>query len=259
MLLHYKPMMLLSLPNSGSDWFAKCFLSDEKIKYFREFFNPIVNPNFENQLIECFGCELPGTIEMIAAPHSKENLMRLVQQTWKTTNYNFTKENYSTFKIDFFHQIFQCFILRRKLELCLPGFKREQVMTWYCSLFQSLKHNLHHLESLDKNLYNISKTAIQKANTINKQQVAAHVIYDLHQMKQAKKFNIIVFEYDELMTASFDELENKIKTIDNILNSSYITEMIIKTRIPKIGYYEKLGKDTEFFANELRQEYENTF
>ena len=51
-------LLMLSMPNNGSDWLVKTITnSQDGCKYFREFFNPGTNPKYSDALGEEFGCE----------------------------------------------------------------------------------------------------------------------------------------------------------------------------------------------------------
>ena len=96
-----KPLLLLSAPNNGSDWFADTLInSQQNLNYFREFFNPCTNPKYAPILSEGFGCEYDSCYEKIIT--CQDDLLQVIfDDTWKKENYNFTKENYSCAKIPF--------------------------------------------------------------------------------------------------------------------------------------------------------------
>ena len=53
--------VLLSLPNSGSTWFANLISNHSNHNYYDiEFFNPLQNTKYRTQLQVGFGCELIG-------------------------------------------------------------------------------------------------------------------------------------------------------------------------------------------------------
>jgi len=232
--------MLLSLPNSGTDWLVNCICQSENVKYYREFFNPIVNPQFEDTLAKAFGCELADTIDAIATPVNDSLAKTVLNETWGKTDFNFTKENYSPFKLRFFNQFFECFVLHRDVHLCIPGSRREQVMTWYSALFVSVTRNSK-MESV--------RWAIKHADTLHKKYVAAHVICDHQLCQDAAKLNISVLDYNDLMTLSNVEISDLFSKIRNFKNPDKIAIEIINSRRPKEK--NKFTTEVDEFIEEL--------
>lgn len=222
--------MLLSLPNSGTDWLVGCICRCENLNYYREFFNPIVNPQYEDIIASAFGCELNDTSDMIAAPISDEITFEVLQNTWRKTNFNFTKENYSPFKLRFFKSFFECFVLYRETEMCIPGSRREAVMTWYSSLWSSLKNNL---ATLPHSIFAATDWAIKNANTINKRQVAAHILCGHNLLQDARKMGVPVLQYNDLMSLPEQKIAETMSGIHNFRNPEKIAQEIVNSRRPR--------------------------
>lgn len=54
-----KPLLMLSLPNSGSSWLAELIAANTSWnRYFMEYFNPLRNIVWYHELSKGFGCEL---------------------------------------------------------------------------------------------------------------------------------------------------------------------------------------------------------
>lgn len=196
-----RPIALLSLPNTGTDWFVDQMLrQNPSLRYYREFFNPICNPSYENELNRAFGCEMVDNYHLVArsnGPHQS-----VYDRTWAREKYNFTKENYSAFKLDWFASQFDCFVLYRRAELTLPG-GRLQVKTWYDAMYCSLLRNRW---TLGPDLRVLVDFAAAEANTLAKRQVAAFVIYYYKLLTDARRHKLPVLDFDLLMHGSMAEL-----------------------------------------------------
>jgi hypothetical protein len=201
-----RPIALLSLPNTGTDWFVDMLLrQNAQLRYYREFFNPICNPTYENILNRAFGCEMVDSFAQIArspCPHEE-----VYQQTWTKENYNFTKENYSAFKLPWFVTHFDCVVLYRRAELSLPG-SRLPVKTWYDAMYHSLLQNRWTLEPDVRFLVDV---AVAEADTLAKRLVAAFVIHYYKLLKDAHHHNVPVLDYDRLMNLSGAELASYLR------------------------------------------------
>jgi hypothetical protein len=196
-----RPIALLSLPNTGTDWLVGLWLrQNPTLRYYREFFNPICNPKYEDELNRSFGCEMVDNYAMIAKPLRPYD--PVFQRTWAKENYNFTKENYSAFKLDWFLANFDCFVLYRRAELTLPG-SRLPVKAWYDAMYCSLLRNRWTLEPDIRVLVDF---AAAEADTIAKRLVAAFVIHYYKLLRDAHRRNVPVLNYDHLMQLSATEL-----------------------------------------------------
>jgi hypothetical protein len=196
-----RPIVLLGLPNTGTDWVVDLLLrQNPHLRYFREFFNPICNPTYENDLNCAFGSEMVDNYALIAKTHCPYDAV--YQRTWAKENYNFTKENFSAFKLAWFLGKFDCFVLYRRAELTLPG-SRLQVKTWYDAMYCSLLRNRWTLEPDVRALVDF---AVAEADTIAKRQVAAFVIYYYKLLKDARRRHVPILNFNLLMQGSYEEL-----------------------------------------------------
>jgi len=124
------PLLMQSLPNSGSTWFASVLAqSIPDTRYFMEFFNPAQNADHEYLLSTHFGCELCAYYPNIAIGDD-EGIDHVIEATWGSENYNFTKEVFSPFKTEVFTRHFNVFVfLRREQETFPPN--RGRVWCFY--------------------------------------------------------------------------------------------------------------------------------
>lgn len=244
-------LILLSLPNMGTDWLAEKYAQhNPSLKYFREFFNPITNQEYLDVLGTAFGSEMVSNHKNIADPNVP--IEEVFQATWMKTNHNFTKENYSPFRLEFFSKEFKCFVLLRKTELVFPP-SRWEVVAWYDAIWNSLTANKTNLEPQIAKLVDFSE---RHANTVNKRIVAACEICTQKITTDAKKFNIPVIHYESLMLMSKAELKEYIKGLPGVSDPNHLSELIVTSRRPKRNTFDKTGATD--FLNELRRIFQPT-
>lgn len=143
-----KPLLLASQSNSGSTWFSQCIAqADPSLRMFpKEFFNPILNTRHFEMLSRTMGCELVNCIGHLARVRSQQEIDTVVERTWQTENYNFTKENYSAFCLVPLAKHFDVFFLFRDIERCFPP-ERNMVRHWYdCWFWSMLRNGVIHSE-----------------------------------------------------------------------------------------------------------------
>ena len=232
---------LLSLPNTGTDWLVGLLLrQNPQLRYFREFFNPICNPKYENVLNQAFGCEMVDNYRMIVKPFCPCD--QVFEKTWAKENYNFTKENYGAFKLAWFVQRFDCFVLYRRAELSLPG-SRMPVKAWYDAMYWSLLRNKWTLEA---DLRSLVDFAIEHGKSMAKRQVAAFVIYYYKLLKDAYRFGVPVLDYEELMRRSREDLVPYVQGLPAVLDAARLADDLIEERRPSYKHFDEL-KVHDFF------------
>jgi hypothetical protein len=134
--------MILSLPNSGTDWLCAILAKHgRELRYFeKEFFNPICNQHYAPILETAFGCELASSYRNIAwrGRDPKVAAMEDVYQaTWAGEAFNFDKENFSAMKVEFFARHFRLAFLYRSAANVFPP-SRLRVWAWYDAIYQAL-------------------------------------------------------------------------------------------------------------------------
>jgi len=230
-----RPIALLALPNTGTDWFVEVLLrQNPRLRYFREFFNPICNPKYEDVLNQAFGCEMVDNYRMIAKPFCPGD--SVFEKTWAKEKYNFTKENYSAFKLEWFVQRFDCFILYRRAEMSLPG-SRMPVKAWYDAMYWSLLHNKWTLETDLRMLVDFAQA---KGNTIAKRHVAAFVIYYYKLLKDAHRLRVPVLDYEDLMRRSRKDLIPYVQGLPAVLDSTRLANDLVETRRLSYKHFDAL-------------------
>ena len=137
-----RPVLLISTPRSGSDWFAYDLLRWANPEYFREYFNPTTNFPRSSVIRLSFGSETDW--QNLALPwECQEDLCDYVlKASWGIDQYRFDKENYAAFKIGFFVKHFECFALIGHRILTFPGGSQPKSTDyWWLRYFQSMEFN----------------------------------------------------------------------------------------------------------------------
>lgn len=135
-----RPFLLLSLPNSGSDWLASCIVAATGWRYYRkEFFNPLTNPDCADELLKAFGCELVTGSEHLCTC-DRAAVSAAVQATWPRDTFDFNKEVWSFAKLPALVEHFNCMVLTRSGASLFPP-SRLRVWQWYDAIWHQLPRN----------------------------------------------------------------------------------------------------------------------
>ncbi len=138
--------MMLSLPNSGTDWLCRILAKHGRgdgLRYYdKEFFNPICNLKHATVLEGPFGCELASCFENIGVRSELQarDLEAAYQASWEMEGYNFDKENFSALKVPFFAQHFDIVFLYRPAYNVFPP-SRLRVWAWYDAIYTAMVAN----------------------------------------------------------------------------------------------------------------------
>ena len=208
-----KPLLMLTMPNSGSTWFAK--LLAERLPgcryYEKEFFNPVCNLKHELSLRRNFGSELVDCYRNIASP-GDVYIDDDIVSTWGMENYNFTKECQSAFKLEAFLRHFRVFVfLRPEAESFPPN--RARVWSFYEHAWYSLQYHGYWLT----------------AETIVDRALEAYRIIYAHMLSDAERRRVPIVFYSDL----FDEPEILRERLAQALGhqSEDLLDAVIATRV----------------------------
>ena len=124
-----KPLLMQSLPNSGSTWLAQVIADQLDLRYAMEFFNPARNQRYEELLATQFGTELISCYRNIATA-GDSNIDNVIAETWGKSEFNFTKEVFSPFKTAVFAKHFKVFVLLRSAAETFPPY-RPRIWAFY--------------------------------------------------------------------------------------------------------------------------------
>jgi hypothetical protein len=208
-----KPLLMMTMPNSGSTWFAKILAGQlPGCRYYdKEFFNPVCNLKHESTLRQNFGSELVSCHRNIASPGDSD-LDDDIIATWGAENYNFTKECQSCFKMEGFLRHFRVFVfLRPEAESFPPN--RARVWSFYEHAWHSLRHHGHMLTA---------ETTVDRA-------LEAYRVMYAHMLADAKMHNVPIIFYGDL----FDEREILRERLARALgyDSDDLVDAVIATRV----------------------------
>jgi hypothetical protein len=208
-----KPLLMLTMPNSGSTWFAK--LLAERLPgcryYDKEFFNPVCNLKHELILRRNFGSELIDCYRNIASPGDL-SIDDDIAATWGTETYNFTKECQSGFKLEAFLRHFRVFaFLRSEAESFPPN--RARVWSFYEHAWHSLQYH---------------GFSLRAETTISRSLEAYRIIY-AHIASDAERHFVPIIHYNDL----FDEREILRERLARALGyeSDDLVDSVIATRV----------------------------
>lgn len=213
--------MILSLPNSGTDWLCPLLAKHAGLRYYeKEFFNPICNQQYGDVLEQAFGCELASCYRNIGvrAEDQADTLDRLYEETWARHDWHFDKENFAAFKVPFFARYFQLAFLYRAPESVFPP-GRLRVWAWYDAIWNGLVENGH--------LERTSESLAERAS------LAHWVCWDEMRF-WARTCNSPFLDYDLLCTADEAAVREHLSQgwVGELVDIGHMTQALLDTRRP---------------------------
>lgn len=136
-----RPVLLATIPSSGSSWIADCYeqaYPDRRCT--REFFSATYNWKLAERLEQDVGDMMYATIPLLTAGLSVERVWKLLDDTWDQFGFEFTKECHLAWSLESFSVFFDCIVLVRPFEATFPP-NRARVIRWYEHLYWSLFMN----------------------------------------------------------------------------------------------------------------------
>jgi hypothetical protein len=208
-----KPLLMMTMPNSGSTWLAKLLAEHlPGCRYYdKEFFNPVCNLRHEHTLRRNFGSELVSCYQNIASTGGRD-IDEDIAATWGAENYNFTKECQSCFKLEAFLRHFRVFLfLRPEAESFPPN--RARVWSFYEHAWHSLRYQGHSLKA---------ETTVDRA-------LEAHRVLYAHMISDAERHCVPVIFYGDL----FEERERLRQRLAKALSydGDDLIDAVIATRV----------------------------
>jgi len=208
-----EPLLMLTMPNSGSTWFAKLIASclPDCRYYDKEFFNPVCNLKHEIILRRNFGSELASCYLNIASA-GDAHIDDDITATWGSENYTFTKECQSAFKLEAFLRHFRVFVfLRPTIESFPPN--RARVWSFYEHAWHSLKFH----------------GFVVSAETTADRAIEAHCAIYSHLKSEAERRGVPIIYYGDL----FDEREALRARLTEAIgyDDDAIVDAVIATRV----------------------------
>jgi len=206
--------IILSLPSCGTDWLATCIQKTHpELRYHREFFNPICNLEHAETLGQAFGCEMIPYHKRIAVPwrNQFETISDAYLKTWPGSGLNFTKENFSAFKVGFFAGVFKCIGVLRPVHAVFPP-PRLRVVAWYNAIFDSIRGYVDQCGNFNDGLVGrIVTNSLREARTPLERAVAAFVISSIVLTRGLLDNDSPLLEYSSLVQLRGGDLWDYLK------------------------------------------------
>ena len=172
--------MILSLPNSGSSWFARELAAGMKLNYYMEFFNPLRNQKYESILVKNFGCELLSCYRNIVSP-GDARIHDDIRKTFGREPYQMTKEVFSPYKLPVFVEHFRVIVLHRSAAETFPP-RRARIWSFY-------EHIWHALEETGPRL---------RAKHVHDRALEAFEVVSAQLLSDARRYNVPIISYEDL-------------------------------------------------------------
>lgn len=214
-----KPFLIISTPNSGSDWLAECIQRATRWRYFRkEFFNPLTNGPYAETLLSQFGCELATGAENLATCYTQQ-IDTVIERTWPRDTYDLNKEVWSFCKLPALKAHFDCIVLTRSTSSLFPP-SRLRVWQWYDAIWHALKKS----GRIELN------AATPQARAREAHSAATDIL-----LRDATAMSVPQLSYDQLITAEPDEVRRISTWLATIwpLDAEKLAVEIITTRRKK--------------------------
>ena len=203
---------VISFPRSGTDYLCTALTSDKRIRYFREYFNPICNKKRDAILRKYFGDERLLMHFNIMNEIDRVDFDDVMRRSWLLDSYNTTKENFSATKYVHFAEQFNLIVLVRKLYHTFPTSRPDYIVPIlnsfmiagpYRSLAQSRELNeLRTFIARDVAVHNEHHAGI-----------LAHIIQHYVLLFEAERHRTPIVTYEELVQKDGADLDRTISCL----------------------------------------------
>ena len=209
-----RDVLLASMPSSGSDWLAKCFVdAHPHHTYWREFFSPLANWQHSAALEESLGDVLVGCADNLGRSMDHDDLHQLLAETWDMVPASFTKDVMLAAQLDAFAARFDTFILLRRLEDSFPPTRR-RVIRWYeCFAWQ-----------LDQ-----TNPRLRRGSPAERACIGYRAMLDIMN-RQAYDNNIPVLWWHDLQEKPYSWIRNVLSRITAVSYPDLMATLICNTR-----------------------------
>lgn len=233
--------VIFSYPRQGTDWFMKsCGFEHNKIsyniKYFREYFNLIVNRRHQRLFRFVHGTEINS--EQIFYESFNKEFEQIIEKSWNRDCYSITKENFSYTKVPLFKKYCkECIILYRHRKYTFPTSRIDYVDKIYNSFIYNDYAN---------HKFKLLKTFCLENNFTNTI-VLSHIIAFTFLFYYADQYNIPVINWEDLISLDKEKLGSCLSFVDN----NVFSDNISNTRISISEMKEKEHRyNTSYSENE---------
>jgi hypothetical protein len=196
---------LISFPRSGTDFFCTALAADPRIRYFREYFNPICNPKRDAALRAFFGDERLSHYLSIMTEISTDDFARVLDETWLRDGHNTTKENFSATKFAHFAQRFNVIVQARKVYHTFPTSRPDFIVPILNGfmLAGSYKTLMLSRELNELRRFIAADITVQSVHHAG---VLAHIVQHYILLSEAERFGAPVLAYEDLALKSGTDL-----------------------------------------------------
>lgn len=196
--------LIISFPRSGTDFFCSNLEKDEKIRYYREYFNPICNRPVAETLFRGFGCEGVGAFYNILNECDEAVFDQIVEATWKKTRLNTTKENFSATKLGFFVKSFNTVCLIRNMSHTFPTSQPAYIepihVSFMCAGDYSKIFLADELNALKEFIRHIKVTDSTEAG------ILGYLVQHYILVTSCRRYDIPIIRYEDLVVKSGNDL-----------------------------------------------------
>lgn len=225
-------LMLAALPSGGSDWIATCIAeANPHLRYAREFFCPTINWRMAARLEQTLGDTMFANTARMCWPIMPRDVDALLNDTWRQTSFNFTKENYLPFQLEQFAAHFDVLVLLRSFDETFPP-NRHRVMQWYEHFYGALVASCR-----------IGRDALDCESTPMTRATVGYYWFAKQLAQTARKIQAPLLTTEFLRTASREEIARALPS--ELMESLATASRIVETRqdIPRpAGEYQDQWK-----------------
>lgn len=215
---------IISLPSSGSTWFAKQLIEATGLtpppddNY--EFFQPLRTQRHELELSKCFGLEIPSLYRNVAIPSDDQpKIHEVYNATWGQENFSICKEVWSFAKVAFFNQYFRTVCLTRSPDETFPP-NRLRVYGWYDAIYRAY---------VDLRGQMTEPTGLRH---IEGRARIGHAFATVAMLGDAQVLKVPVIQYSVLMNGNRKQVYNELNVfwLNTDIDVEKLTDKIMSTR-----------------------------
>lgn len=213
-----RPLIIVALPSTGSDWFAECVASAAGFNYIRERFNPMCDWTRADMLANNhFASESSLTLMHLGKPHAEGFD---VVGDLQSSRFNMTKEVWSLGKYAQYAEVANVVAIDRTPEKTFPP-TRARVLNWY----HSVAEKMGWLEALDN---------VPCDNLVVGKALASYIRLRRMHLAEAAAVGIPIITWESLVTGTIAEVCTSCKSLPVApVDAERVVGRILTTRTPR--------------------------
>jgi hypothetical protein len=238
---------VMSFPRSGTDFFCEALVRDRRIRYAREYFNPLCNPKRESVLSEHFGDERIPTYLNIMREITADAFDTALARTWLIDRYNTTKENFSATRFEHFARHFNLIVLTRKLYHTFPTSRPDFIVPILNSFVLAGEYKTlapaRELNELRR--YILNDVTVRDHRHAG---ILAYLVQHFILLIEAERFQTPVIAYEDLIRLQGTALEQALASLAGFGADARIVAVALeKSRAKKRHRTDLTARRTRFF------------